>query len=281
MAYSQLPDRTSADTNAAIDVNTLQDNIEALKGGTGATAPTTTIENLSSDKADKVTSPTTGNLAGLDANGNITDSGIAPSPSDKADASDVLKKDGSVSLTSDWDIGDGRAIKADKIEARDGAGLALYDDGGNGVFIEDGGNVGVGTTSPTENISISETTPLTAGTLAVRGVGDAGVYSKITLGKTSSIQHWLISYRLDEPEALRFAYKPASGGHREYIFNISSDGKVGIGTTTPARSLHVSDTMRLEPRSSAPSSPSAGDIYFDSTSSKLKCYDGSTWQNCF
>ena len=53
MAYSQLPNRTSTDTNASADVNTLQDNIEALKGGTGATAPTTTIEDLSTDKADK------------------------------------------------------------------------------------------------------------------------------------------------------------------------------------------------------------------------------------
>jgi hypothetical protein len=48
--YSQLPNRTSADTNASADVNTLQDNIEALKGGTGSVAPTTTIEDLSTDK---------------------------------------------------------------------------------------------------------------------------------------------------------------------------------------------------------------------------------------
>lgn len=82
MAYSQLPERTSSDINSASDVNTLQDNIEALKGGVGATAPTTTIEDLSSDKADKVSSPTAGNLAGLDANGNLTDSGVAPA--DKA-----------------------------------------------------------------------------------------------------------------------------------------------------------------------------------------------------
>jgi hypothetical protein len=48
-------------------------------------------------------------------------------------------------LTSDWDIGDGRMIQADKIRARDGDGLALYEDGGAGIFIKDGGNVGIGT----------------------------------------------------------------------------------------------------------------------------------------
>jgi hypothetical protein len=46
MSYTQLPTRTSSDTNASADVNTLQDNIEALKGGSGAVAPTTTIEAL-------------------------------------------------------------------------------------------------------------------------------------------------------------------------------------------------------------------------------------------
>lgn len=57
--------------------------------------------------------------------------------------------------------------------------------------------------------------------------------------------------------------------------------KVGIGTTTPARTLHVNDVMRLEPRATAPSSPSAGDMYFDSVVTKLMVYDGATWQACW
>jgi hypothetical protein len=56
---------------------------------------------------------------------------------------------------------------------------------------------------------------------------------------------------------------------------------VGIGTTNPARKLHISDVMRLEPRATAPSSPSEGDIYMDSTVHKLKVYDGTTWQACW
>jgi hypothetical protein len=46
MAYTQVPNRATGDTIPAADVNQLQDNIEALKGGAGATAPTTTIEDL-------------------------------------------------------------------------------------------------------------------------------------------------------------------------------------------------------------------------------------------
>lgn len=71
-----------------------------------------------------------------------------------AAADDYVKRDGSLSLTADWDIGDGRKIKADEIRARDIAGLKLYDDGGNGLFVEDGGDIGVGTDSPDSKFTI-------------------------------------------------------------------------------------------------------------------------------
>ena len=59
---------------------------------------------------------------------------------------------------------------------------------------------------------------------------------------------------------------------------ISGSGDVGIGTdnATPARKLHIKDVMRIEPRTSPPSSPSNGDIYVDSTGA-LCFYDGSGW----
>jgi len=50
-----------------------------------------------------------------------------------------IDEDGTVPLTADWDIGDGRYIAADKIRARDGDGLLLEDDGGKGIAIADGG----------------------------------------------------------------------------------------------------------------------------------------------
>ncbi len=61
----------------------------------------------------------------------------------------------------------------------------------------------------------------------------------------------------------------------------NSSGNVGIGTTEPRRKLHVNDVMRLEPRNTAPSTPSKGDIYFDGVQNKLRVYDGTTWQNCW
>ncbi len=79
----------------------------------------------------------------------------------------------------------------------------------------------------------------------------------------------------DDTDLTRWGIYQAGGSTN--FFN----GNVGIGTNTPARKLHVSDVMRLEPRATAPSSPSEGDMYMDSSSHKLRVFDGTNWQNCW
>lgn len=51
--------------------------------------------------------------------------------------------------------------------------------------------------------------------------------------------------------------------HKANAMTVLKNGNVGIGTTTPARKLHISDAMRLEPITNPPSNPSQGDLYFD------------------
>ena len=63
------------------------------------------------------------------------------------------------------------------------------------------------------------------------------------------------------------------------LFVDVSEDAVGINNNAPARALHVNDTMRLEPRATAPASPSAGDVFFNSTSTNLEFYDGTAWVN--
>ena len=63
-------------------------------------------------------------------------------------AAEYLRRDGTVPLTASWDLGDGNAIKADQIRARDGDGLRLTDDGNNGIYIKDGGFVGIEVLDP-------------------------------------------------------------------------------------------------------------------------------------
>ncbi len=51
---------------------------------------------------------------------------------------------------------------------------------------------------------------------------------------------------------------------------------IGIGTTNPARKLHISDAMRLEPIASPPALPSLGDIYAN-TSEAVCVYASGAW----
>ena len=54
MSYTQVQTRTTDDANSHADINQLQLNIEALKGGVGATSPVTTINDLNTWKTDFV-----------------------------------------------------------------------------------------------------------------------------------------------------------------------------------------------------------------------------------
>lgn len=56
---------------------------------------------------------------------------------------------------------------------------------------------------------------------------------------------------------------------------------IGNGTTGDTSGALSLSKINLTPTSSAPASPSAGDLYFDSTTSKLRCYDGTAWNDCF
>ena len=91
---------------------------------------------------------------------------------------------------------------------------------------------------------------------------------------------WFISNDGDDSDKLKIA---SDGGiASETRFTIQQDGNVGIGTASPQRALHISDVMRLEPRSSAPSSASQGDIYMhDGTGTPnypvLRVHDGTQW----
>lgn len=75
------------------------------------------------------------------------------------------------SLSEVLDVGhianDGQQINIDKIQARDADGLMLAEDGSDGVFIEDGGNVGIGTTTPESSAKL-DVNSTTAGFLPPR-----------------------------------------------------------------------------------------------------------------
>jgi hypothetical protein len=63
--------------------------------------------------------------------------------------SQKLHVDGNILQTT------GDYLATDKVRAIDGDGLLLTDDGGTGIFVKDGGNVGIGTTSPSEKLDVA------------------------------------------------------------------------------------------------------------------------------
>jgi hypothetical protein len=39
--------------------------------------------------------------------------------------------------------------------------------------------------------------------------------------------------------------------------------------------------INFQPKSAAPASPAEGDVYYDDVLKKLRCYDGTIWNNLF
>ena len=149
-----------------------------------------------------------------------------------------LKKDGSVPLTADWDIGNGIKILADEIRARDVDGLKLYDDGGKGIFVKDGGQVGIGTT-----------TPDASALLHIKG-GWVSTYMQIETPASQSVGAIL------KNGARMWTFKIAAGGN--FIFRDISGGSDRFIITTSGVIDFNSNLIRLRTAKTPASATSAG-----------------------
>jgi hypothetical protein len=129
----------------------------------------------------------------------------------------------------------------------------------NGLIVN--GNVGIGTSTPSAKLNINgagakiliqDTQQGSSGFIAGR------LPTEVFLGNDGALP---LSFLVNNTERLR----------------ITSAGNVGIGTTAPARLLHVAGAIRIT-ATAAPATPIAGDQYFDSTSNRMRFRDGtSSW----
>jgi hypothetical protein len=72
-------------------------------------------------------------------------------------------------------------------------------------------------------------------------------------------------------------------GNDDFSIKVSSDGATWFDALTVVAAtghVQIGQVMQLTP-GAAPVSPAAGDIYFDSTTAKLRCFEGSAWQDLF
>jgi hypothetical protein len=113
----------------------------------------------------------------------------------------------------------------------------------NGDSYFNGGNVGIGTTSPGEMLVIQDSSNPT---LQIRD-GDQGSASARTagtlhLGETAALGVAIENYTHGFNDVCSMIFKTtAAAGSMTERMRISTDGNVGIGTTNPSASLHIAD----------------------------------------
>jgi len=163
--------------------------------------------------------------------------------------------------------------------------LHLYSNNGETMTVKNG-NTGIGNTNPSEKLEVSGNINM-VGFLKFQGTNTIygnpnDIYGNIRVlqNNSATLQDGMyINLNSSGSGTQHLRLYAGAGSPRIYID--ASTGYVGIGTVTPARSLHINSTLRLEPTGSAPSSPSEGDIYMNSITHKLMVYDGTLWQACW
>jgi hypothetical protein len=104
-----------------------------------------------------------------------------------ARAQRLVYRDGTRALTADWDIGEGFTIHSEKFAARSSAGLRLEDDAGNlGVFIEDGGQVGIANSNPGAALHVTGDQITTGYNKIGYGASTAATYLQIGAARTDN-----------------------------------------------------------------------------------------------
>jgi hypothetical protein len=127
-----------------------------------------------------------------------------------------------------------------QIWAATGAGLKLTDDGGNyGVFIKDGGNVGVGNADPTYRLDVQY-----SGTTTFRirsgNTNDAIIRLDQQDGSGGTTNQATVGYD-HSSSLLKLGNHSAFGTTNHLVIN--TNGNVGIGHTTPNYPLDVSGKL--------------------------------------
>jgi len=153
-------------------------------------------------------------------------------------------------------------------------------------FATSSGQVTVNTTTAQlgYNLTVGSGSNTTNGLISLNGGADANYGSGIAFrrGGTSKgfigTQSWVVSGTSDDINL----YASAGSGlqfwtNGAYKASINTDGKLLIGTTTDAgQRLQINDSLRLVPTSTVPTA-SAGAMYYDNATNKLKLYDGTSW----
>ena len=159
------------------------------------------------------------------------------------------------------DIVSGQHFYSDKLIARTAQGLHIVDDGDNGMFLEDGGNVGIGTTSPQSKLEVLSSEVNQYAFMATRANGT----------KLGAIFQ-------DNGSNGTFGAYDSSGDAKVWL-NTNGDsyfmgGNAGIGTASPVSLLEVAGPTNPELRitDTDPNSAAAATLRAEDSSVLLGAY---------
>lgn len=158
-----------------------------------------------------------------------------------------------VKLSISWVVGhtllsNVLTLIADRLQARDDSGIGIYDDGGNlGVFVEDGGFVGVRTNLPTVALQVAGNAIVGDGSTSAFIVIDGAAATSRQVGfRTAGSNRWLYNVNATAESGsnagsdFQLLSRTDAGAALSTPFHITrSTGYVGINDTTPDGQLDV------------------------------------------
>jgi hypothetical protein len=159
---------------------------------------------------------------------------------------------------------DGNGTVGSNIVISNYFGLSFYTSGVHRMRINKNGEVGIGNFTPTHG-----------GTFTFECAGNVGIRTNLYINCDGADGDSYVYFY--EGSSTTGAYLKWDDDPGEFVFNknLSITGSVSATTSISAETL-----FHLTP-GSGPVGPVEGDIYMDSTSHKLRCYDGTIWNDLF
>jgi len=184
--------------------------------------------------------------------------------------------------TNSFSIPNEGSISVEWVNASDVDGLKLYDDGGNGIYIADGGLVSIGTTTSAGELLLYDDDG--DASLRIEATTNDPLF---TLKNNENTWQWNIlngNLKLyDQTNAKTPFYIKNNTAHNWMIlidnngvcFNdTSADGDIDVKGTA-----FIDDILHLDPRSGPPGCASEGMIYYDSAMHKVRVRTNTAWVN--
>jgi len=163
---------------------------------------------------------------------------------------------------------------------------------GTGMYWDNTNNrLGIGTGSPTNVVDITKSLAGDNGIIVTNTsnnvVAQASLNVKNDVGTMGSFKAYSSTFFVTSLQnmaafgsttniALFTDAASASGGTGHIKFLVG-----GYDASQERLRIKSTGQVRFVPLSSAPSSPQSGDVYYDSTTNKLRCYDGTIWNDLF